>query len=108
MEMLQDNVFAVSLMFCFVSIIVLFLRLFRVENELTTLNQSLVDLRNFIDINLRNLSDLANDVEKIKLNDFKRRNQRQFSFSNVSILKTFQNLETVEETFQPKEYIDLC
>lgn len=108
MEMLQDNVFAVSLMFCFVSIIVLFLRLFRVENELTTLNQSLVDLRDFIDINLRNLSDLANDVEKIKLNDFKRRNQRQFSFSNVSILKTFQNLETVEETFQPKEYIDLC
>ena len=108
MEMLQDNVFAVSLMFCFVSIIVLFLRLFRVENELTTLNQSLVDLRDFIDINLRNLSDLANDVEKIKLNDFKRRNQRQFSFSNVSILKTFKNLETVEETFQPKKYIDLC
>lgn len=108
MEMLQDNVFAVSLMFCFVSIIVLFLMLFRVENELTALNQSLVDLRNFIDINLRNLSDLANDVEKIKLNDFKRRNQRQFSFSNVSILKTFQNLETIEETFQPKEYIDLC
>lgn len=108
MEMFRDNVFAVSLMFCFVTIIVLFLRLFRVENELTTLNQSVVGLRNFININLRNLSDLANDVEKIKLSDFKRRNQRQFSFSNVSILKTFQNLETIEETFQPKEYIDLC
>ena len=105
MEMFRDNVFAVSLMFCFVTIIVLFLRLFRVENELTTLKQSVVALGNDIAIQL---SDLAIEVEKTKLSDFKRSNQRQLSFSNVSILKTFQNLEKIEETFQPKEYIDLC